>query len=931
MAAPKLTSSSSVNLNDYASFMDATLTGASRAGWTHISKPKQSLKGVLGDRLVAAVGSDLTTLNAGTFSDTLVALGNGDVVIQNNGGSASLLGDGTTMISLGSAAYLAKNTINGGAGLSTLAVGGAGAKMNDSLFANDFNISLLSLQSMTGNTALTLGGSASAAGFSTVLGGSGNDTLVLSPLFNHPVYLDAGAGSDLINLSTPSMLASDWISGSMGVDTLALGASATLGDAFFGNHYAIEVLSLTGSSEVTLGANAQYFISTVIGGSGQTTLTQGEGFPINFIGSKKGNLITINNGNFLIDDTILGGTGVDTVSVVDYPVLPDSAFSNLKSIEVLNLPGSDASYVTLGAAAKLAGITKITGVNSLTQMGTDTLKLSISGTTLGDSFSIGNATLLGNDTISGGGGIDTLCVNAPASIADKAFARVNGIEVLSLSGASAVTIGSAAQAAGISTVIAGNGNTKVDASKDASTLSLFGQSGQSDTLIAGSANDLLQGWSGLSSLNTSADLLVGGAGIDTFVLGDALGNAYGSRTGAPMATISGFNAGDVLQLHNYGGGAADYTVNATNPAKTLILHGSDTVASVNVSKGQASQILQNAAFIGSTQGHLYVGTDPNGTVFNIPSVEELALDTIVGGGYDTIHLMSPGEVPDSSFANVSGCTWISLTGSSGITLDANAFCNGIRWVCGGDGASTIEQNSGDPWTFIDLSASGGGNLLTFNDASLMANDTILGGGNDTLRIESSTIWDDEFANKTHIAVLSLSGNSVAWIGDNVQGAGISTVIAGTGNTCVDAEFGYFINGLSLYGQSGGADTLIAGYGNDLVQGWSGNASLNTSSDTLTGGAGSDLFVMAVSGSTNNAYGKGGVVNATAAITDFEGGSGKDRIQLHQFGGAAADYSTKLNGSVLDIWHTSTQTPQNLIAQMTLASGTFSFANNAVFV
>jgi len=141
------------------------------------------------------------------------------------------------------------------------------------------------------------------------------------------------------------------------------------------------------------------------------------------------------------------------------------------------------------------------------------------------------------------------------------------------------------------------------------------------------------------------------------------------------------------------------------------------------------------------------------------------------------------------------------------------------------------------------------------------------------------------------------------------------------------------SGISLLGAQGGYNDLIASKtANSTLQGFAGSAATNTTSDTLTGGGGADLFVMANGGDTQNAYGNGNGGLNVALITGFVAGSGNDVIQLHDFGGVhggSAGYQTVSGGAgIIDIYTYNSQTAADHVAHLTGVTGTFTWNNNA---
>ncbi|NEQ44733.1 MAG: DNRLRE domain-containing protein [Leptolyngbya sp. SIOISBB] len=118
------------------------------------------------------------------------------------------------------------------------------------------------------------------------------------------------------------------------------------------------------------------------------------------------------------------------------------------------------------------------------------------------------------------------------------------------------------------------------------------------------------------------------------------------------------------------------------------------------------------------------------------------------------------------------------------------------------------------------------------------------------------------------------------------------------NTSANNVFEALTTAPAIQGEAGN-DTLIGGSGNDILFGELGDDTLNGTDadavghleiDTLTGGAGADLFIL---GDTQTAYYSTGGDLDYAVITDFT--TGIDQLQLH---GAATNYSQSTQGSKL---------------------------------
>jgi Ca2+-binding RTX toxin-like protein len=191
---------------------------------------------------------------------------------------------------------------------------------------------------------------------------------------------------------------------------------------------------------------------------------------------------------------------------------------------------------------------------------------------------------------------DTLTLNiatAPSTVTidDVDFALQGDVEFLVLNSVDPlgrrhaefiVELGATAQAAGISSVVGGNGGDSLDASSMTQAVTLSGGLNVrlelddttsltilQDTLIGGTVADslygdnfydLLEGNDGADTLNGTSDsalganeidTLTGGLGADVFILGDASNAYYNTASGrGDYAIITDFSAGDIIQLKN---------------------------------------------------------------------------------------------------------------------------------------------------------------------------------------------------------------------------------------------------------------------------------------------------------------------------------------------------------------------------------------------
>lgn len=535
---------------------------------------------------LALTGASQLTLGSGAaaagFGSVFGGAGNSTYSLGGTGPSAISMigGTGSDLFVISASATLGSASISGGIGTDTLSISTQGT-FND----NFGRVSGIEVLSLTGSSAVTLGIAAANAGLATVFGGSTSSTFVQSQnntlgAGNTPVAMTlvGNALNDLFSVYGTTYLAGDSISGGLGTDTLFLATAGLLNDSFT-RISGVEVLSLSGASSVTLGSAAQAagitaitFASTLPTDNSTLTHTANDTLAVTATGGAGNDLFIIANTSILQGDSLVGGAGSDTISMASAATLND-AFGRIRTVEALSLTG--ASAVTLNSAAASAGIVSLFGGNgnSTYALGSSgPLTATIAGGTGNDIFALPTAASFSTASLSGGIGTDTLSVSAPA-ILNNSFSRISGVEVLSLTGASQVTLGSSGQTAGISTVIGSTATTSINGSayttsiiisNAASTVAsgLFGGTA-ADSIVGGTAADTIQGYSGFASLNSANDTLRGGAGADRFIMATATDttNAYG-RGASNTAFISDFTPGagnDILQLKQFGGGSSAYS------------------------------------------------------------------------------------------------------------------------------------------------------------------------------------------------------------------------------------------------------------------------------------------------------------------------------------------------------------------------------------
>jgi hypothetical protein len=828
----------------------------------------ESFSNVSGFEVISVTGGSSVTLGAAAAAGGLDSIYGGAGIntitqgIENanalyiNGGSGQLRAE------LDNVYYLVNDTILGGTGgQNTLSVNSAG-NIFDSYFANQQRLQTVVL---AGDNNVELGAGASDAGVARVIVEDGDNSFTVAADGPAGVTLDAsaGKGDNSFAFDSADQLVTARIYGADGTDTLSFATDSSIADTLFARADSIEVLQLSGASDVTLGTYADSTgIATVIGGSGGTTFTRDALSSNDFYldgsaDSENGNLFVVANAAQVAGSTLFGGDAFDTLQVGEDTIEDadiGSAFANISSVEILQLTGS--SSVSIGSYADQSGLlTVVGGSGSSTYTHTSGSEASYyldGGYSSSNLFTAADSVLSSIDTYVGGTGTDTLQIGEDA-IDDTAFANHSSIEVLQLTGSSEVTLGGSADFAGISTVIGGAGiNTITQATENATALYLDGSDAASNLFVIGDLTSFSQ------------DTILGGIGKDTVQLGeDVIGDA----------AFTNHRDLDVVQLT----GSSDITLGerADLTGVATVIGGTGNSSYTQLEKNYTSLYLDGSASATN--------------FFTLNDGGQLAANTLVGGdGNDTLQIATVETILDTDFTRTSSVEVLRLTGSSEVTLGEKADFAGIATVIGGTGSSTITHADKNYNALLLDGSNGASNLFVLNDESELALDTLIGGaGADTLKFSTGVSFaDSALSNVSLVEVLQLSGTSDVTLGSAAASSGISTVYGGSGATSLDASARSSALEIDLSAGSGasfvlggsGTDNITGGSGADTLQGWATGA--NTASDTLFGGAGADLFVLG--DASGNGYGASG---SKALISDFTGGT--DYLQLKDYAGSGA--------------------------------------------
>jgi hypothetical protein len=823
-----------------------------------------------------------------TKLSTIIGDNSGDVFVQtaamttNNFGGGVLLGSsiyggtGGDKFSLNSGSYLTSDleTLNGGTstGINNLFFTQSNVTLNDVNLSNVKNMQGLAFDTVnSGTNKITLDKYATLSGLASISAGNGNvggngDTITQTQNFGNSLSLIGGAGNDVFQLNSTSLLGAgstgndNYIYGGAGYDTLmffstvsggkSYSSNVNLTDAMFANFKAIEVLTLAGgnsslgSSSITLGLNASLSgIRDVFGSYQQATFypdggatlatslgstftqTTANNVAMRIKGNVGNDLFNVGDATLLAADTIAGGGtlgGYDTLAVTSgVDVLSDALFKNISSLQAVAL--SDAartSSIVMDSLANATGIRLLysSGAGIAATLGSGfTNAASVIGGNSNESVVISTLSQWGGNTYSLGGGIDTLSVlnsggTAGTLLGDTIFSKMSGVEVLSLAGNQSIslTLSSNAYNSGISSVYGTNANDKFyqdtilgpNATILESQINYFGDDGN-DSFILADRNMLI------------GDTINGAGGADSLTIN----TASTLFTGSDFANIQGIEA--LILSGNSLTGSSSINLNSymVNTGLSSLFGGAT-----------ASTLTQSAEFTNGLS--LAGGAGADLFIINNPYYLTSGQDSIFGGGgNDSLQLAAAAVLADITFANLKQIGTLSLNGASSVTLDANANAAGITLVAGGASSGSFTQSSGD--TLATTFAGGkSADLFTINSpllGSLSSNVSIAGGsGTDTLSITTSSsslsLVDTSFAARlTSVEVLKLSNtvNTVS-LGSAATLAGISYVIGGTNDDSLNASGSY-------YGTSSGSSNknyaVITALNSNNIAG-------NTSSDKL---------------------------------------------------------------------------------------------------
>lgn len=401
-----------------------------------------------------------------------------------------------TITGAASANLVATDTVTGGLGTDGLVVTGNATATTDANLTGVETITWTGAGAankldLTGQTeAFAITGTLAAAGAESLTAGNGNDTITLTSamdLWNAGVLdvIDGGAGNDTVQTG------------------FNLSATTAGGDPGLVN---VENISLTAGVVLDLSTQTEAFniigfttgASTITGGTGADTITGGTG----------ADSVVLSVGN----DSITLGEGSDTVS---------AATGILTTTTVIN-GGNGADVLTLGGVGAANTDANLTGVETITLI-TSAGNLSLAGQT--EAFTVNLSTGGVNDTVTGGEGGDTFVQGTVVLAVTDSINGGGGTDTLRLEAAGTHTLSTDANLVSVENIVfTATGNTLV-LSTQTEAFNITGFATGATTVTGGAAADTV-------TLGTGADRIISG------------GSLYGAGLSV-IDTIVNFNtAGD---------------------------------------------------------------------------------------------------------------------------------------------------------------------------------------------------------------------------------------------------------------------------------------------------------------------------------------------------------------------------------------------------
>jgi Ca2+-binding RTX toxin-like protein len=849
---------------------------------------------------------DASALASGTNALTLVASADNDGKISVTGGAGTDAitltvsgadyvsgGDAVDTVTVTSAGFTSADTFDGGNGNDIITLSDVSTVV-DADFTNVTSVMTLTHVTPAHNMTATLGALAQAAGITSVIGGTGVDTVTIGSGYTGTVRVTTGAGgSDIVSASGSAATlaiqtsANDidagdtWTGGTGSSDVLRISAGTAIASALAG---------VTGFEQITVSADAAVNLTLA-----DVNIAAGVNMIVSGASLITTNALTFNASNETNGTvSVTGGAGAD---IITGGGLNDTIVGDAGNDIIDGGAGDDS--VNAGS-------------------GTDTVTINAAG-----------------DVADGGSGTDTLTVTSIGAGTFVIDLSATGDQLTTFNGAANAGLQQGFEIVDLSTV---NGRVTGTASASGSTIT---GGAAADSLTGGAGNDSLTG-------NAGADVLIAGAGVDTLV--------GGSGNDAYTITLStvGVHDDTVTETTNTGSTADSLTVLGASPTTRAVLDlttaglGNSlietlditalSVAGATVTVGANATTVLGSDFVDSITGG--ASTDSllggaGGDIINAgdgadsidggagddflkaDSALENDVDVITGGtGNDTIVVAdtaadnvieaASGGSNDTLFVNgvdasaivVNGAA--DFTGASGLGIEQIVISTaGTATFIGaqltGNTINITEQAAGNSSLVVTATASATTDLssLTFNAGSYVdSTGTIVAGIARTS--VTDTVLINATDNTTHTIVGTIHGDSItggAQIDTITPGNGLDTVIGAAGADVIDlTETAASADSYVITGETAAADGLdsITGFAiaNDIIRIVDGGTAI-LGAATKVFAMGTQTSLKAGTGSVAETAVGSNVFVITSAIGTYTG-AGMQAVLADITAGASAD-------------------------------------------
>jgi len=723
----------------------------------------------------------------------------------------------------------------------------------------------------------------------SITGGAGDDTMIYSaPSGGTPTMvtgsIDGGDGENnsivlagnIDFTSSPSITNIQTVSLGAGT-TAAFNANQIDGDARMPGHALVEHIYGNAESGTTETINVHPYIAPGYGYwhydfSGIQFLDWNLGEDIlNITGSNQDDwFIMGENMNSSVHIDAKGGT-VEFMPNSDDPtplenvvnagaVVLDDPTTNVS----LTLPTDLASCSTLGfdASALTHGLTLdasalAAGIDFTAGSGSD----AITGTEQDDTFRFGQN--LNGDTITGGGGTDTLHYTDNSEIGNQ-LANVSNVANIIFDNTDSNVFEQ------VDAALFPSAGLHVDATAlDASHTLTFDASGVADQYLylnlditGGDGADTILGGGG-------HDTIIGGAGDDSLTGGEGIDAFYGGLGNDTFV----FNPGDVTDVE---------TVNDTGGDTIIKTTGSMDLSSVDFSGITTGELSGNLTLELSPWANV---TMPGSVLSLASSLVDAGNQALLVGSDQSAETLTLNGTEDADTLDASFLTPSTGWGDEGDSIVLNGLA-GNDTLIGGSGNDSLYGGDGDD---------------SLNPG--LGNDSIDGGdGTDTLDYsflavdEPLQLVGDEDGTGT---VSYVDSQDTSYSADF---SGIEVIKAGAGDDSI--QLNGWDSGAEIYGLGGGdtieggagADHISGGDGNDYILGGTGDDTLDggDGDDTVEGGVGSDVLTGGDGFDTVSFAHAASAITASLADGASSGGDGTDTFSGFE-GILGSGYSDTLTG------------------------------------